>query len=151
MNIQKLAHYSIRTTNLQASLKFYTEVVGLRDGWRPPFKFPGHWLYLDEKDGLEGDQGAVHLIGVDPVDPQGLIDAMGDRDVRSLHGSGAVDHVAFFAVNLAEVRNTLTGLGVPYRELTVPTLNVHQMFLEDPSGLVVELNFPLHEAENAEA
>lgn len=151
MNIQKLAHYSIRTTDLPASLKFYTEVIGLRNGWRPPFKFPGHWLYLDEKDGLEGDQGAVHLIGVDPVDPQGLIDAMGDRDVDSLHGSGAVDHVAFFAVNLAEVRKTLARLGVQYRELTVPTLNVHQMFLEDPSGLVVELNFPLVEAEDTES
>lgn len=148
MNIQKLAHYSIRTTNLAASLKFYTGVIGLRDGYRPPFKFPGHWLYLDEK---EGDQGAVHLIGVDPIDPQGLIDAMGDKDLASLYGSGAVDHVAFFAVNLVEMRKSLTRMGVRYRELTVPMLNVHQMFLEDPSGVVVELNFPVHEAAAAEA
>lgn len=152
MNISKLAHYSIRTTDLPTSLKFYTEVIGLRNGWRPPFNFPGHWLYLDEKDGLEGDQGSVHLIGVDPVDPSGLIEAMGDRDIESLHGSGAVDHIAFFAVNLLEVRETLTRLGVPYRERTVPTLKVHQMFLEDPSGLVVELNFPfLDENEGADA
>lgn len=91
-------------------------------------------------------------IGVDPVDPSGLIEAMGDRDIESLHGSGAVDHIAFFAVNLLEVRETLTRLGVPYRERTVPTLKVHQMFLEDPSGLVVELNFPfLDENEGADA
>lgn len=152
MNISKLAHYSIRTTDLPASLKFYTEVIGLRNGWRPPFKFPGHWLYLDEKDGIEGDQGSVHLIGVDPVDPSGLIEAMGDKDIESLHGSGAVDHVAFFALNREEVRENLTRLGVPYRERTVPTLKVHQIFLEDPSGLVVELNIPfLDDDEGADS
>jgi hypothetical protein len=52
---------------------------------------------------------------------------------------------------VTEVRKKLTRLGVPYRERTVPTLKVHQMFLEDPSGLVVELNFPFHDGTDAEA
>jgi catechol 2,3-dioxygenase-like lactoylglutathione lyase family enzyme len=44
MPIRKLAHPSVRTTALDQSRKFYTDVLGFRDGFRPPFKFPGHWL-----------------------------------------------------------------------------------------------------------
>ena len=52
MGIRKLGHYSIRTTDLQASRTFYTEILGLREGFRPPFNFPGIWLYQggDEAD-----------------------------------------------------------------------------------------------------
>ena len=36
-------------------------------------------------------------IGIDLNDPAGLKQYLGDRDASGLHGSGAVDHVAFFA------------------------------------------------------
>jgi len=48
MTITKLAHYAIRTADLEASRRFYTEVIGFRVGYRPPFPFPGIWLYQDE-------------------------------------------------------------------------------------------------------
>ena len=34
---------------------------------------------------------------------------------------------------------------VPFRERTVPDLNLHQVFLDDPSGVVIELNYPANE------
>jgi hypothetical protein len=43
----------------------------------------------------------VHIIGIDRNDPEGLKRYLGDRDESSLHGTGAVDHVAFFTTGLA--------------------------------------------------
>ena len=39
MPITKLAHYSVRTTTLDASRKFYTDILGFKEGFRPPFEF----------------------------------------------------------------------------------------------------------------
>ena len=44
MSIGKLDHYSIRTLDIEASRRFYTEVMGFQVGFRPLFKFPGLWL-----------------------------------------------------------------------------------------------------------
>ena len=40
-----LNHYSIRTTDMAATERFYVDVLGLTVGPRPPFPFPGLWLY----------------------------------------------------------------------------------------------------------
>ena len=39
----------------------------------------------------------------------------------------------------------LKTLAVSYRERTVPLLKLHQIFLDDPNGLVIELNYPAAE------
>lgn len=143
MAIDKLAHYSIRTTDLEASRVFYTEILGFRVGYRPPFDFPGIWLYMGED---EREYGTVHIIGIDPNNPEGLIKYLGDKSLDSLKGTGSVDHIAFNATGLAEMRQKLTSRGMPIRERTVPSLNLHQVFLEDPSGVTIELNYPAAEA-----
>ena len=143
MAIDKLAHYSIRTTDLEASRKFYTEVLGFRVGFRPPFDFPGIWLYMGDD---EQEYGTVHIIGIDPDDPQGLIDYLGDKPLDSLKGTGSVDHIAFTATGLAGMRKNLKGRSMEYRERTVPSLGLHQVFLTDPSGVTIELNYPAAEA-----
>ncbi|HWS69446.1 MAG TPA: VOC family protein, partial [Steroidobacteraceae bacterium] len=76
MGIVKLAHYSIRTMDLEASRRFYTDVMNFRVGFRPPFDFPGLWLYLDDD---ESEYGVVHLIGIDPDDPGRLVRYLGER------------------------------------------------------------------------
>ncbi|MBP7669677.1 VOC family protein [Ferrovibrio sp. MS7] len=143
MAIDKLAHYSIRTTDLEASRVFYTEILGFRVGYRPPFDFPGIWLYMGED---EREYGTVHIIGIDPNNPEGLIKYLGDKSLDSLKGTGSVDHIAFNATGLAEMRQKLTSRGMAIRERTVPSLNLHQVFLEDPSGVTIELNYPAAEA-----
>jgi hypothetical protein len=40
------------------------------------------------------------------------------------------------------MRQWLAALGIASRERAVPGLGLHQLFLEDPDGLVVELNYP---------
>lgn len=138
MAIKKLAHYSIRTTALEQSLRFYTEILGFQAGFRPSFDFPGYWLYRGDD---QAEFGVVHLIGIDPDDPAGLVDYLGDKDAASLRGSAAVDHLAFLADDLPDMHARLRRAGLPFRERTVPQLGLHQLFVEDPSGVTIELNF----------
>lgn len=138
-----LNHYSIRTTDIDASRDFYERVLGLTVGPRPDFPFPGAWMYR----GDHGDvaNAVVHIIGIDPNDAKGLQNYLGGRDPASLKGSGAIDHIAFFADGLAAMLEHLRGLGVPVRERTVPNIGLHQLFLDDPNGVMVELNYPAAE------
>ena len=147
MPIGKLDHYSIRTLDIEASRRFYTEVMGFEVGFRPPFDFPGLWLYNGTRH--PESYGVVHIIGVDPSNPEGLKAYLGDRDLSSLNGTGTVDHMAFAATGVDEVRKRLERSRVAYRERTVPDLGLHQVFFEDPSQVTIELNFPAHEAQRA--
>ncbi len=138
-----LNHYSIRTADLAACERFYCGLLGLAVGPRPPFPFPGLWLYAG--DTAQWANAAVHIIGIDRSDPAGLQQYLGDRDEQGLQGSGALDHVAFFATGLAGTLQRLREHGVQPRERTVPLLGLHQLFVDDPNGIVVELNFPAAE------
>jgi catechol 2,3-dioxygenase-like lactoylglutathione lyase family enzyme len=139
-----LNHYSIRSADLEACRRFYVDALGLVVGPRPDFPFPGLWLYAGGTSVWAN--AVVHVIGIDPDDPAGLAGYLGDRAAENLHGSGALDHVAFFATGLADRRATLRRLGITMRERTVPGLGLHQVFVDDPNGIVVELNFPAVEA-----
>jgi catechol 2,3-dioxygenase-like lactoylglutathione lyase family enzyme len=138
-----LNHLSIRTLDLEATRTFYETVLGLTVGPRPDFPFPGLWMYRGDHGDIAN--AVVHIIGMDRNDPQGLKNYLGDRDPSSLHGTGAVDHVAFFATGLAGMRSHLRSLGVDARERTVPDIGLHQLFLDDPNGVVIELNYPAAE------
>lgn len=140
-----LNHVSIRTTDVEATRHFYVDVLGLQVGPRPEFPFPGHWLYQGALTAYAN--AAVHVIGVDPNDPVGLQQYLGERDAEALHGSGAVDHIAFFATDLPGMMVRLQGLGIVPRQRSVPGLALHQLFLDDPSGVVVELNYPAAEKQ----
>ncbi|WP_269501595.1 VOC family protein [Burkholderia sp. IMCC1007] len=142
MAITKLAHYSIRTTDLEKSRQFYTQVLGFREGFRPPFDFPGIWLYNGDD---ESDFGVVHIIGTDPNDREGLIAYLGDKDLPQT-GTGTVDHIAFLATGLEQFWAKLRVAGYAWRDRTVPSLGLHQVFVEDPSGVTIEVNFPADEA-----
>ena len=146
MPIGRLDHYSIRTLDVEASRRFYTEVMGFEIGFRPPFNFPGLWLYNGAP--YPASCGVVHIVGVDPDNPQGLKDYLGDRELGSPDGTGTVDHMAFAATGLEDLRARLKRHGIEYRERTVPSLGLHQVFLEDPSRVTIELNYPAAEAQH---
>jgi catechol 2,3-dioxygenase-like lactoylglutathione lyase family enzyme len=141
MPLSKLAHYSIRTTDLERSRAFYTRVLGMREGFRPPFPFPGIWLYMGDD---ESEFGVVHIIGVDPDDASGLTAYLGDKELPA-SGTGTVDHIAFLATSVEDFWATLRREGVQWRDRTVPSLGLHQVFVEDPSGVTIEMNFPAAE------
>ncbi len=87
MPVNKLEHFLVRAADLAATKAFYVTVLGLRDGDRPSFPFPGHWLYL-------GDSPCVHLVGTAAdASRSDYLDDAGRAEVEV--GSGAVDHIAF--------------------------------------------------------
>lgn len=141
MAITKLAHYSIRTTDLERSCAFYERILGFRRGYRPPFDFPGAWLYMGDD---ERDFGTVHIIGIDPSNPAGLTAYLGDKALPEA-GTGTLDHIAFLATGVTAMWQTLRAEGIAWRDRTVPSLGLHQVFIEDPSGVTIELNYPAEE------
>ena len=58
MAIKGLDHITVNVAELDASRRFYVDVLGLREGERPPFDSPGAWLYA-------GDRPIVHLVAVE--------------------------------------------------------------------------------------
>jgi len=89
----RLEHYNIRTLKVDETIAFYTDVLGLRSGYRPSTR-PGAWLYD------RTDVPVVHVSGIDPNDTKAMAELeahLGKRDLSTLYGSGAIDHVAFEA------------------------------------------------------
>lgn len=134
MALQSLNHVTIRPHDLEATRDFYVDVVGLRDGARPPFGFPGYWLYA-------GEVPVIHLVGRgNPTDE--FAGYSGPTQAGS--GSGAVDHVAFAydAEDYDKICAAIDRLGFPNKRQTVPDLGLRQVFIKDPDSVLVELNFP---------
>ena len=100
---------------------FYCDVVGLSEGFRPAFERFGFWLYIGDKD-------VVHLI----IPKEG--------DGRSPQKS-SFDHVAFKTGDYKGVLKRLMSLNISFEEKLIPGMAAHQIFLRDPAGNRVELNF----------
>lgn len=142
MALERLEHLAIRTDNLKPTVDFYTKVVGLREGPRPDFGFPGHWLYL-------GETAVIHLIYFDHRSDGSRFDGiMGRRDKYADDGTGSVDHIAFRAKDFAGMKRRFHDLKIPMKENYIPDFKLCQLFIEDPNGVTVELNF-VNEGESA--
>jgi catechol 2,3-dioxygenase-like lactoylglutathione lyase family enzyme len=129
--VQSLEHITIRCAQLQRTRDFYVGLVGLTDGERPDFPFRGHWLYL-------GGIPVVHL--VEASDTAG---AWG-RDIvipKAEQGTGSFDHVAFRGDDFQAMRAKLQKAGMTFKERVVPGGRLSQLFVPDPEGVLVEINF----------
>ena len=118
--IRALDHVNIRTADFAATKAFLTDVLGLAEGWRPPFPFPGAWLYAGDKD-------VVHLVEV-------------DRPAADSAGS-SLDHFAFDIADYDEALRRIEATGLAFRALTTPGTSVRQIFVRDPNGVTIELNW----------
>ena len=114
-----LDHINIETTDLESSVRFYEEVLGLQTGWRPSFDVPGAWLYV-------GDQPVIHLVVRASVHPG---------------PTGAIHHVALKASGLDDMLRRLEQHGIEFTKTVVPDLAVTQLFIDDPNGVKLELNY----------
>ncbi|MDQ7988331.1 MAG: VOC family protein [Candidatus Dactylopiibacterium sp.] len=132
MQITGLDHFTIRTSDVEATAAFYTNAVGLEPGFRPPFRFPGHWLYA-------GGRPILHIVARTGQDAAAEA-YLGLREDKP--GSGRLDHVSLRGTNLAAQQEHLLAAGYVFRERIVPEVGEHQLFLEDPNGITIELIFP---------
>jgi catechol 2,3-dioxygenase-like lactoylglutathione lyase family enzyme len=118
--LRAFQHVNTRSADVERTRAFY-ELLGLRAGDRPPFESRGYWMYL-------GDVPVLHLVQ--------RPDGQAHHD-----GSGNVDHIAFEADDLMATRLALTEAGLPFRQAMVPRDGTVQIFVKDPDGVTVELNF----------
>ncbi len=131
MPLENLNHFLVLAEDLEATRSFYVEILGLRLGERPPFAFPGYWLYL-------GDRAVVHLAKLQADEEQR--DYLGERAQST--DTGSLDHIAFEATGLKEMVAKLEGRGIATRHRRVPDAGLYQLFIQDPNGLSIELNYP---------
>lgn len=122
MQIRKLDHVNVRTTQLEAMVEWYTCVLRMRSGDRPDFPFPGAWMYV-------GDHPAVHLVGIDG-DP-----ATGSETTLKL------EHFAFSATDCAAFEAKLTDLDEAFRISAVPDFGITQYNVWDPDGNHIHIDF----------
>jgi catechol 2,3-dioxygenase-like lactoylglutathione lyase family enzyme len=128
MFLGQLFHTAIRTADLQATVRFYTEVLGMIVAERPPIGFPGAWL----KPAQAGADATIHIYAGD---------AARDADGSVQVGSGAIDHVSVVCQGYGEFRERFERFGLPYRENRVPATPLWQLFVYDPNGVQLELTF----------
>lgn len=119
-----LHHLAIKTHDVDATVAFWNNIVGSHSVDRPDFPFPGAWLQFGTT--------MIHLYGGD---------AAKNTDGGFDRGSAAIDHVALAATNFDEMRDLFTRRGLDWRQMDIPSFNLWQLFLHDPNGVLVELNF----------
>jgi catechol 2,3-dioxygenase-like lactoylglutathione lyase family enzyme len=125
MALARLDHVNLRTADLAALQTFYTDVLGMTLGPRPPFAFGGAWLYC-------GGQATVHLVEVDAQPaPEGEL---------------RLEHFAFAAEGLADFLALLRRRDVAYRIGVVPGFGIVQVNLHDPDGNHIHVDFAAAEA-----
>lgn len=127
MQIEKLDHVNVRTANLDQMVAWYGSILGMQSGKRPPFPFPGAWLYA-------GDHAAVHLVGV-------------TDQPRSVEPK--IEHFALTASGLAQFIERLESNGVAYQANRVPGFGILQINLLDPDGNHIHIDFSAEEADAA--
>jgi len=137
MGITRFAHYTVRSSNLEASWRFYERVLGLSVRTREGFPVPACIVSADDVE-------VVHIFQASPEIDAALERLASVKEDGVTWSTGRLMHVEFWATGLAQMKNRWTGDGVAFTERTLP--DKHQVALRDPDGIVVNLNFPLSEA-----
>jgi len=119
MTVNTLDHVTINTSDLDKCKTFYAETLGFKDGPRPELGIPGAWMYC-------GEQPVLHIM------------AMPDA---SAGPTGPLDHIAFRCTGFEEIKQRLATAKVQFGENHVPDFKIRQLFMHDPDGVKIELNF----------
>ena len=122
MEVKFLDHFNIRAPREQLSRvkKFYIDVLGFKEGFRPKFSGAGQWLYA-------GSNAIVHLSE--------------DESRTARKGQDFLDHIAMRCVGVNEFAQKLNELSIEFRPAVIPEIDMTQLFFKDPAGVTIELNF----------
>ena len=124
MSVSGMNHFTVLTDDVERTVAFYRDTMGLASGARPALALPGAWLYA-------GGAPVLHVIG--------------GRERRELQ-PGVIDHMAFSASGLRATLARLTAQQVHYACRRQVDSGVWQVFFSDPNGARVELDFAADEA-----
>lgn len=129
MNVNALDHINIVTAELDASATFYVRLLGLerRDGPPPLTPDQAQWLY----DGA--GRSVIHLNSTDC--PRFFA-----RDL-SPGPTGPLHHVAFDCSDFDAVMARVKAMGLRHEINAIADIGFRQIFVTDPHGVLLELNF----------
>lgn len=114
-------HVNLHAAPDSALQRLFGDVMGLQSGHRPPFPFPGQWLYGD------ADRALLHVVQAPSVQGEAI----------------RLGHIAFRTDEAAEtVIARLRDAGLAHEVAVVPEDSDVQIFVPLPGGLVVELDVP---------
>lgn len=125
-----LDHFNIRTRKLAETVRFYEDVLGLEKGARPNFAFPGAWMYSEGRP-------VVHLVDISGTDEPQKPD------------SGVVHHVAFASRGFDRMKQHLAAKTMQFEARQVPGGELWQIFVQDPNGVMIELNYEASKEQGA--
>ena len=122
--INGIDHYNLRSDEkmIETLKDFYINIVGLKLGYRPPFKSKGYWLYAKELD-------VLHL------------SSSKDNIKNLINVNSTLDHVSFSASDKSFFIETLEKNNIFFKERYISEINVDQLFFKDPAGNGIELIF----------
>ena len=143
MPLSHLEHFLLQTADMDKTREWYVKVLGMRVGPSPDFKFPVFWLYLGDKDVVHVTQGGKDI-------SENRKKYVGQQS-EAIEGSGVIDHLAFRATGLRDMMAHLKNLGVDFKQRRVDDQGLYQLFMFDPNGIKIELNYAKAEAEGLRA
>ncbi len=128
MQVNGLNHINIVAADLDRTVQFYETVLGMKAEWIPgiPAGFGGRWIH-DEQG-----QPIVHVQAYD----------------RERHGelrsgpTGPIDHVALTCADFDGMIRRCEEMGLEHRINDRQFAGQRQVFVTDPDGVLLELNFP---------
>jgi catechol 2,3-dioxygenase-like lactoylglutathione lyase family enzyme len=140
MPLTHLEHFLIQVEDIAATRAWYERVLGLKAGYTPDFKFPVCWLYLGDRDVLHVTEGGANV-------SDNRKKYVGQQSTAT-RGTGVIDHVGFRCTGLGETLAHLAAEGVEFQTRQVDDQGLFQVFLFDPNGIKIELNFANSEAKD---
>jgi catechol 2,3-dioxygenase-like lactoylglutathione lyase family enzyme len=132
MPLTRLEHYLVLSDDIHRTRDFYCDVLGMTEGFRPQLDFPGFWLYV-------GDTPCIHIAEWQTYAV--WTKQAGIPVSTKAPATGPVDHIAFNATNFSEMRARLESRKLTWSENSLDDIGMKQMFLRDPNGVPIEINF----------
>ncbi|SJM93283.1 VOC family protein [Crenothrix polyspora] len=125
MKVLGINHINIVLTEEQLTqeIAFYAQVLGLTPGYRAPSTRNGAWLYS-----AFNEVAVIHL------------SVIGTQE--DVSGENHFHHVAFTCSGIDATLKLLTDNAITYRFEQRNAPEMTQVFIVDPVGIRVELNFP---------
>jgi len=141
--LSHIEHCLVVADDMDQTRDWYCDVLGMAEGPHPDFGFPVHWLYLNGRDVVHIGQSAKHAGESQKIYLGGTL-----RETGS--GTGAIDPIAFGASGLKAMLAHLRSRGIEFIERRAGNHELYQLFVHDPNGIKIELNFDADEAQGLE-
>ena len=130
MALLDLHHVAIKSSDLEVTERFYTKILGMKKVKRPKFAFPGLWFEMGNT--------MFHIYGGTAAKTHG-------GGFRYSQKNSPVDHIALRAKGFDKMKAVCKKNRCKWRQNDVPDFKLWQLFVLDPSGVVIELNFDVTE------